>query len=260
MTTPESYAVRARRIEPADSLDDFPTPPWAARALIEYGLKPRGDMLPLGLPPVDRMSAWEPAVNRGHLARGLEGSFRTVIKSDVYDYGVGAQRMDFRAAAGVQCDFVVTNPPFNLGVEFLEKAMAVSRHGCALLLRSSWIEGGARDKVFGRIPPSLILQFSGRVPLIKGYISEKATTATAYAWFVFVNGYADTRHRRIPAEARKLLTRPGDYPPYEEQARLISSAHLLELKHRHLSGSAKPPMPLEALNAELLNRRKEEHQ
>jgi hypothetical protein len=28
----------AQRVEPASSLDDFPTPPWATRALIEYVL------------------------------------------------------------------------------------------------------------------------------------------------------------------------------------------------------------------------------
>jgi hypothetical protein len=33
-----SYAVMAQRIEAQDSLDDFPTPPWATRALIEHVL------------------------------------------------------------------------------------------------------------------------------------------------------------------------------------------------------------------------------
>jgi hypothetical protein len=30
-----SHAVMAQRSEAKDSLDDFPTPPWATRALIE---------------------------------------------------------------------------------------------------------------------------------------------------------------------------------------------------------------------------------
>src|SRR3954447_532837 len=33
-----SYPVMARRFEPMHSADDFPTPPWAARALFEYVL------------------------------------------------------------------------------------------------------------------------------------------------------------------------------------------------------------------------------
>ncbi|MGH8525505.1 MAG: SAM-dependent methyltransferase, partial [Gammaproteobacteria bacterium] len=28
-----SHAVMAQRLEPKDSFDDFPTPPWATRAL-----------------------------------------------------------------------------------------------------------------------------------------------------------------------------------------------------------------------------------
>lgn len=31
-----SHAVMAQRYEAADSPDDFPTPPWATRALIEH--------------------------------------------------------------------------------------------------------------------------------------------------------------------------------------------------------------------------------
>ena len=34
-----SHAVMAQRIEAADSPDDFPTPPWATRALIEHVLE-----------------------------------------------------------------------------------------------------------------------------------------------------------------------------------------------------------------------------
>jgi len=31
-----SHAVMAQRVEPHDSLDFFPTPPWATRALCEW--------------------------------------------------------------------------------------------------------------------------------------------------------------------------------------------------------------------------------
>jgi hypothetical protein len=33
-----SHAVMAQRAEAKDSLDNFPTPPWATRALIEHVL------------------------------------------------------------------------------------------------------------------------------------------------------------------------------------------------------------------------------
>jgi|tagenome__1003787_1003787.scaffolds.fasta_scaffold20922105_5 hypothetical protein len=31
-----SHAVMAQRVEPKDSADDFPTPPWATRACVPY--------------------------------------------------------------------------------------------------------------------------------------------------------------------------------------------------------------------------------
>lgn len=40
MTANRSTAVMQRRVEPLDSLDDFPTPPWATRALCEWLEKP----------------------------------------------------------------------------------------------------------------------------------------------------------------------------------------------------------------------------
>ena len=49
----QSYAVTAQRIEPKDSPDDFPTPPWATRALIEYVLNNRAT--------ISAMSCLEPA-------------------------------------------------------------------------------------------------------------------------------------------------------------------------------------------------------
>src|SRR5690606_27106177 len=53
-------AIAARRLEPADSLDYFPTPPWATRALIEVvlpmlGRGPRASKTP---GPLGRL--WEP--------------------------------------------------------------------------------------------------------------------------------------------------------------------------------------------------------
>ncbi|HKH28695.1 MAG TPA: hypothetical protein VKA61_10220 [Sphingomicrobium sp.] len=53
----------ARRFEPMHSADDFPTPPWATRALFEHVL---GDVVPLR-----RMSCLEPACGAGHMAEVL---------------------------------------------------------------------------------------------------------------------------------------------------------------------------------------------
>ena len=55
-----SHAVMAQRSEPRDSLDDFPTPPWATRALCEKLIGARHDLA--------GMSVWEPACGQGYMA------------------------------------------------------------------------------------------------------------------------------------------------------------------------------------------------
>ena len=73
-----STAVMQRRLEPKDSFDDFPTPPWATRALIEYVI---------GREQVKDQTCWEPAANRGYMSRALQEYFQYVIESDIVDYG-----------------------------------------------------------------------------------------------------------------------------------------------------------------------------
>jgi hypothetical protein len=48
-----SHAVMAQRVEPAHSLDDFPTPPWATRALLRppFVASERSEEAPQGAAP-----------------------------------------------------------------------------------------------------------------------------------------------------------------------------------------------------------------
>ena len=75
----QSHAVTAQRIEPKDSQDDFPTPPWATRALIEHILT---DKRPLSV-----MSCLEPACGAGHMAKVLKEYFGEVRCADAFHYG-----------------------------------------------------------------------------------------------------------------------------------------------------------------------------
>jgi hypothetical protein len=213
---PTSRAVVERRHSAADALDYFPTPPWATRALMEV----LDDHYVVGWGTV-----WEPACGCGHMADVLAERFRTVHASDVADYGhglvgsfVGTGGLDLDVApvpeGGV--DWIVTNPPFNLAEAFLDRALDVARGGVALLLRSAWIDGQGRfERIFGPRRPQLMLQFSERVPMVEGRWDPAATTAAAYAWFVWRQG-PQPRARRIcellwiPPGMQARLTRPDD--------------------------------------------------
>ena len=87
------------------------------------------------------MSCLEPACGRGHMSRTLEEYFGSVASSDAYHYGYGQIRDflgdPFEASSH---DWVITNPPFRLAEEFVNRALAVARVGVAILARTVFLE------------------------------------------------------------------------------------------------------------------------
>lgn len=217
MSQNRSHAVMAQRAEPHDSLDFFPTPPWATRALCWHVLREI-------FGPTEDMSVWEPACGIGSMVMPLKERFRRVYSSDVHDYShiwPGQDRVtDFLLhgsespcieAQGV--DPIVTNPPFRLGVQFARRALEAPfvRRGVALLVRTAFLESVERHSLFTDHPPAVVAQFVERVPMVKGRLDRKASTATSYAWIVWARGHTDTRLRWIPP-CRKAFDRDSDWP------------------------------------------------
>jgi hypothetical protein len=196
----------AQRTEPNDSADDFPTPPWATRALIEHVI---GDKATLA-----RQSCLEPACGAGHMARPLKEYFAEVQCSDAHDYGYGSKR-DFLAYPFEtnSVDWVITNPPFRLAEEFVLRALRVARHGVAILARTVFLESiGRYERVFSETPPTKFAQFVERVPMVKGRLDKAASTATGYAWLVWEANSKDLPRLMWVPPCRKSLERDADYP------------------------------------------------
>src|SRR3954451_3400351 len=174
-----SHAVMAQRTEAKDSLDDFPTPPWATRALFEHVLENKDELA--------RMSCLEPACGLGHMAKVLREYFGEVKAADVHDYGYGCIR-DYLACPHETnaCDWVITNPPFRLCEEFILRSLAVARCGVAILARMVFLESvGRYERISRAHPPSKFAQFAERFPMVKARLDKKDSTATGYAWFVW---------------------------------------------------------------------------
>lgn len=205
------------RKSPKDGIEDFPTPPWATRAFCEHILDlPSPDQARVSVPT----SVWEPAANRGYMARPLGEYFETVIASDIEDYGVGYPVIDFLNGPkpsdfGMEVDWIITNPPFNVALDFALRALepGMSKRGVALFVRSAWIEGVDRyEKLFSVHPPTMIAQYVGRVPIVRGRVDEKAATAMPYSWFVWDHhvDVTDPIVRWIP-HCRKDMEKESDY-------------------------------------------------
>lgn len=208
MTQNRSCAVMQQRREPHHSLDDFPTPPWATRALCEWLIRQSEDLA--------SFSCREPAANRGHMVKPLAEYFRRVEASDVHDYGAGFAVRDFLfGPVPERTSWAITNPPFRLAEQFIERMAECSEFGFAVLVRTSFLEGVGRwDRLFRRNPPSHVLQFAERVVIHKGRLAPEGSTATSYCWLVWIDGgcgeEGDTLFDWI-APCRKQLERPGDY-------------------------------------------------
>lgn len=203
MSQNRSTAVMQRRVEAHDSLDHFPTPPWATRALCEWLMKAS-----YALPEYNVL---EPACAEGYMARALGEYFTRVDASDVHDYGYG-DVVDFLWPSDARHDWVITNPPFRLACEFALTARRRARFGVALLVRSAFLEGvGRHAELFNESPPSEVLQFCERVPMVKGRIDKKATTATAYCWLVWRIAQPPITRLHWIAPCRRRLERELDY-------------------------------------------------
>lgn len=207
-----SHAVMAQRFEPKDSADDFPTPPWATRALIEHVI---------GSSEVKGMTCLEPAAGRGYMSRPLAEYFASVDSADAHPYGFGKVR-DFltHPYEALSHDWVITNPPFRLAEEFVERSIKVARVGVAILARTVFLESvGRYETIFRKAPPTTFAQFSERVPMIKGRVDAKASTATGYAWFVWVKS-KQNEHPKLSwvPPCRKALEKEGDYASFSSSS------------------------------------------
>jgi len=204
---PRGGSTTMAHVDPErDPVNFFPTPPWAARA---------GARLILELDPAAR-SVWEPACGAGHMVHGLRDYFSLVHASDKYLYD-GNALFDFtgEGPGPFAADWIVTNPPFDHCETFIRLGLARARRGVAMLMRGGLLEGQARHQLLTRDAPlSYFAPFSERAPMVKGRWDPKKSTASFYAWFIWLK----TRRGRpaapqilwIAPGAKRALERPSD--------------------------------------------------
>jgi hypothetical protein len=215
----------------------FPTPPWATRALFEYVL-PQIDVCG----PIPCI--WEPAAGLRHMADVCEEYADLVVASDIEIYpgrAFDVRKVDFVDGTVIPSEpfnWIVTNPPFALAVDFYERALRhfdMGAGGLAMLLRANWLEGGDRyERVFDHVPPTLFAPFSERVPMCEGGYDPRLSTATSYAWFVW---------RFKKGEAVRLIDNIDLFPtfviPLDCRERFVKP-HDARLASRHVPGWVPP--------------------
>lgn len=168
--------------------DHYATPGWVTLSVLRYlRFEP--------WPTLDHGCVLDPCCG--------EGAILDVVKSEWGAGGVGIEidvaraieaakkghEVHTRDALGAvlfwpSVDVLITNPPYGLAMEFIEKALA--EYGklidCAFLLRINFL-GSQKRAAFHRAHPSDVYVLPKR-PSFTG----KGTDATEYAWFVWGPG------------------------------------------------------------------------
>lgn len=187
--------VMNSRHHPSDSLDYFPTPPWATRAVLHELLIPRQNFWF----PLSDLVALDPCAGGGHIAAPLREVFEQVEISDVFDWGINPPIRDFtfetlatlEADGRARPDWIFCNPPFKIAQVFLERALSIARMGCAFFVRTGWLSGQERyDQVYRDNPPTFVVHFAERVSLMEGVWDPECRGATDYVWLIWIDGIA----------------------------------------------------------------------
>ena len=198
----------AKRLEPRDSLDYFPTPPWATRALFEHVL-----FRQYGEVKLSDMSVLEPACGAGHMSEILKQYFSVVVSADIEDYGYPCLKMDYLKSNIGEHNWVITNPPFTKAAEFIERALVTTNVGVAMLTRLAFLEGKGRyESLYSKTPPTKVAVFTERVPFQKGKLDKNASSAMATCWLVWEHEHqSNTTELLWIPPCRAVLERDDDY-------------------------------------------------
>ena len=135
------------------------------------------------------LSVCEPACGAGAISKILEERWQS-NKVTAYD-----KETNFLWETG-NYDYIVTNPPFSLAHEFIQKAKLVANNKFALLLPLSYLHGKKRfDEIYSdkKYPLKKVYVFT-RYPMLGEKLREDGKYTTGmmvYAWFVWEKGYTE---------------------------------------------------------------------
>ena len=136
-----------------------------------------------------RLRVCEPACGDGAMVKIFEEHWK-LNKITAYDI-----EKDFLTETG-QYDYIITNPPFSLAYEFIQKAKQVATKKFALLLPLSYLHGKKRhDDIYSDREYGLkkVYVFT-RYPMLGDDLREDGRYKTGmmvYAWYIFENGHTE---------------------------------------------------------------------
>jgi hypothetical protein len=160
--------------------DFYPTPDNATIALLEK--------------EIFEGSIYEPACGDGAISKILKTTYPTqkVYSTDLIDRDYGDKTgidfitYDFK---GHKFDNVITNPPYSLAKEFIEKSLQITNKKVAMLLKLVALESANRYEMWRNSPLETVYVFSKRLKIYKNGVIGKNSGLICFAWFIFNHNY-----------------------------------------------------------------------
>ena len=140
----------------------------------------------------------EPSAGGGHMLQGIKNYLAdnvnnvTVIATDIQDRGC----KDIEAGAAFDflsdeypykdnIDYIIMNPPYSIIEPFVMRSLGIANKGILMLGRLQFLEGEKRfENILAEYPPTDVYVYVDRIACFRnGDISQKMSSAQAYAWF-----------------------------------------------------------------------------
>ena len=161
--------------------DFYQTPSHAVENFIECFVNRDGNQI--------NLNVWEPSCGLGAISEVLKQYGHIVTSTDLIDRGYGKQKDFLICNENMGKGDIMTNPPFQILKEYLEKGLFLLEEGqqLILLMRLLCLEGQARNKIFQKYPIKYVYVHTSRISCSKPNTTFQS--AMAYAWYIWEKGY-----------------------------------------------------------------------
>ena len=151
--------------------------------------------------PFHAATILEPCVGGGHIVNAVNDFFvnkRDITCLDLVDRGYpNTIVQDFLTwKTDKKFEGIITNPPFSLAQEFIEKGMELLTDNgqMAMFLKIQFLEGAKRKELFEKYPPKYIYVFRNRMATWNNGLEKdpktgkRWATTMCHAWFIWEKG------------------------------------------------------------------------
>lgn len=140
----------------------------------------------------------ECCVGQGHISKVIENKFNCNVDGiDIVDRGYPNTIVsDYLTwETDKKYDNIISNPPYSLGKEFVEKSIELLNDNgkLAMFLKIQFLEGDKREDMYDKYPPKYIYVFRKRMATWNNGESldpngKKWATTMCHAWYIWEKG------------------------------------------------------------------------